>query len=144
MGSHDQPSVSVPVVLATPQLGLQATTAAARSGDRDDQGMLGSRRDHADVEDVPRRCTASDPAVGSDLVVAHQQARRVTAERAGAWCEQAVHRREVVGHEGALIGPERLEEPLRHRSKSAFRIRACTPLTRSTTCEMLKSVAALR
>ncbi len=29
-------------------------------------------------------------------------------------------------------------------AKSAFRIWACTPLVRSTTCEMLKSVAALR
>ncbi len=89
-----------------------------------------------------------------------QEPRGIPAQRVRPIGEEAVERRHVVRHEGRLVGEHRIHEPIRfgdsvgqvHRrahmrathAKSAFRMRACTPHTRSTTCDTSKSVAAER
>ena len=119
-----------------------------------------AQRTVLDALDRPRRDTAADAAEGADRLVPDEQARAVAAQRVGAGREGRVEGVEVVGEDRPLVGLERGEQvggqiSRRSRvtsscsstltpSKSASRMRACTPHTMSTTCEMSKSVAALR
>ena len=95
--------------------------------------------------------SSATAAEGADLVVPDQQPGRVAAQgrparartagrgRRGR-CPSAPARRPRTrpsGRPGVVVTAA-------PGAKSSLRIRACTPLTTSTTCEMSKSVAALR
>ena len=148
VGGGDRP----PVRRTHPQLGLLAAAAALELGDRDHQGVVVVDGLDVGLHDPPLRGTAPRTAERADHVVADEQPGRVAAQRARPGCEQPVQGREVVGHQRALVVPERLDQTVgcgrgghrRTSAKSDFRIRACTPLTTSTTWEMSKSVAADR
>ena len=148
VGRGDPPAVR----RAHPQLGLLAAAAALELGDRDDERVVVVDGLHVGLHDPALRRSAAAAAEGADLVVPDQQPVGVAAQRRGSGREEPVERRDVVGHQRALVLPERLDESVGHRClrhasimpKSALRIRACTPFTTSTTCEMSKSVAAER
>ena len=154
MGGGDLPAAAEVVVGAGPELGLLAAAATRELGHRDHEGVVGVGDLDVGLHQPPGRRTAASGAEGGDLVVADEQAVGVAAQGRRGGREEPVEDLDVVAHQGLLVGAERLDEARRHRqgrpahraspAKSLFRMRACTPLTTSTTCEISKSVAAER
>lgn len=155
MRRDDQP----PSVDALPELRLQAAAARDEVGDGDEESEVVAERPVLDALDHPSRDTAAGPPEGADRVVPDQQARPVAAERVRTGRERGIQRIEVVGEDRPFVrveggtqvcgdvGCRRAHAPDpggATAAKSDSRIRACTPQTMSTTCEMSKSVAAER
>ncbi len=141
-------------VLTLPELRLLAASAADELGDRDDQGVVVVDGLDVGLDDGPLRRPAAAGPERADLLVPDEQSLGVAAQGGRAGGEQPVERGGVVGHQRPLVGPEGVHQPggrvVPHRrpfstaTKSLRRMRACTPLTRSTTWLMSKSVAADR
>ncbi|GMA24533.1 hypothetical protein GCM10025864_22920 [Luteimicrobium album] len=137
-----------------PELGLLPDAARVVPRDGDDESDVVGGALHVDLRDGACRGPAAGRAERGDAVVPDEQPACVTPQRRVAGGEPPVEGRDVVRHERRLVRPERLDEAVgrrvarerdrRRHAISAIRIRACTPFTRSTTCEMSKSVAALR
>ena len=86
----------------------------------------------------------------------YEQAAGIPAQRVVPVREERVESRNIVRHQRGLVGEYGIHESIglvsaiwqmnsgSPHAKSAFRMRACTPHTRSTTCDTSKSVAAER
>jgi hypothetical protein len=141
---------------AAPHLRLLPVPAGRRQQARDDDRGGAVQHAHLDRLNPALGRTPAAAAERGDRVVPDEQAGRVAPQGVRAVGEQGVQYGHVVRHQRRLVAPERLEQPRRHLAvrahgrgvvdhvKSAIRMRACTPLTRSTTWEMSKSVAADR
>lgn len=147
---------------ALPHLGLQPGRARRRfPRARHDQRRV--LRQHPDMQQdrAPRRDLLARGPESGDRLMADEQHLAVAANRVRPGSEQGVEAVLIVGQQRRLVRPERVEQTGRNRLgcddlaatagdrghrvtsvKSASRMRACAPLTPSTTWEISKSVAA--
>ena len=121
-GQRDVGRAHLPAALhPRPELGLLPAPAGERLGDGDDEGRVVVDRNLRDVQDRALRRSPAPLPERADRVMPGQDARGIPAHRVVR--EQLVQHRQVVGHEGLLVPPERVDS-LRAQNRTSSLARA--------------------